>query len=236
MTQTPPETDLRLPAPASDDALVRACLEGANGAWESLVRAYAPLVYSIARRHGLTQHEAEDVSQSVFTSLLQSLPSLRDGQSLAKWLIVVAKRQTWKVSRARPTLAEHSTAEAVQDTQRDEPDVLWQRRHAARQALATLGGRCQELLTALFMQRSKPDYAEISTSLGIPVGSIGPTRNRCLRKLMDILASLPGTGGLWEPSEAARLNDSPSVNPPSITDRPPRIPGGGGRAGTALRA
>ncbi len=182
---------------AGDAALVEACLARVPGAWERLVRTYASLVFSIPRRLGLSREEAEDVSQGVFTALLGSLPSLRDGQSLAKWLIVVAKRQSWKVIRARQAQIDETSQHEAHTTISDDAEEVWQRRQAVREALATLGGRCQDLLTALFLRRSSPDYAEVSASLGIPVGSIGPTRNRCLKRLMDILGAIPGTSGLW---------------------------------------
>lgn len=165
-------------------------------------------MYSIPRRLGLNPDEAEDVSQAVFASLLQSLPNLRDGQSLAKWLIVVAKRQSWKLIRARPSRTEAGLPDedALAVAHRlDDPDFLWQRRHAVRQALGSLGGRCQDLLAALFTDRNQPDYTEVSARLGIPVGSIGPTRNRCLKKLMEVLAAAPGAAGLWDEAEQGLL-------------------------------
>ncbi len=205
MTRSAPPHADPPPLPATGDAaLVEACLAGARGSWETLVRTYAPLVYAIPRRLGLTSDEAEDVSQAVFASLLQSLGNLRDGQSLAKWLIVVAKRQSWKLLRARPSRTEAGMPDedAMAVAHRlDDPDFLWQRRHAVRQALSSLGDRSQELLVALFTNRNQPDYTEVSARLGIPVGSIGPTRNRCLKKLMDSLAAAPGGDGLWNEAE-----------------------------------
>ena len=162
-------------------------------------------MYSIARRTGLTTDEAEDVSQAVFASLLQSLGGLRDGQSLAKWLIVVSKRQSWRIVRARPTPLAGPDGEAPAPHP-DDPDDVWARRQAVRQALASLGGRCQELLSALFTDRNRADYAEVSARLGIPVGSIGPTRNRCLRKLLDVLGSMPGSAALWSEAEQAAIH------------------------------
>jgi RNA polymerase sigma factor (sigma-70 family) len=197
-------SDADLPVPhAGDAALVEACLAGQRGSWETLVRTYAPLVYTIARRSGLSQDEAEDVSQIVFASLLQSLGTLRDGQSVSKWLIVVAKRHSWKVLRARPALADADVFDAAGPAAAEATDEAWQRRQALQQGLAALGGRCQELLTALFSDRNQPDYAQVSERLGIPIGSIGPTRNRCLRKLMELLMEAPGAAALWDPADHA---------------------------------
>jgi len=200
--ETPQQAESRS-AHGGDDALVDACLGGQRGAWEALVRAYATLVYAIPRRMGLTQDEAEDVSQAVFTALLGALPTLRDGQSLAKWLIVVAKRQSWKVIRGRDRVADSSVAERIEAGVGEGGDQVWERRQAVRRGLEALGGRCQELLTALFMCKQKPDYNEVSGRLGIPVGSIGPTRNRCLKKLMEVLGSQ--AGGLWDEQERETL-------------------------------
>ena len=205
------------PHPHADDAaLVRACLAGEPGSWEALVRAYAPLVYSIARRAGLSPDDAEDVSQTVFTSLLTSLPALRDGQSVSKWLIVVAKRHAWKVRQARqPSAAPDDLPDQHADSGTDSDDA-WRRRHAMQQGLASLGGRCQELLTALFIDRHQADYAQISQRLSIPIGSIGPTRNRCLRKLMEVLMAAPGAAVLWDaPAPDASATDTATPNRPS---------------------
>lgn len=202
MTRKPPQLPTSS-TDADDAALVEACLGRRAGAWESLVRTYANLVYSIPRRMGLPPDAAEDVSQAVFTALLSALPTLRDGQSLSKWLIVVAKRQTWKAIRAKPASGDHAALDLAEASVREDQDEVWERRQAVRQSLTTLGGRCQELLTALFVRKDKPDYNEVSERLGIPVGSIGPTRNRCLRKLMDILGSKPGD--LWDEDEQETL-------------------------------
>lgn len=204
---------------ADDAALVRACLAGQPGSWETLVRAYAPLVYTIARRAGLAPDDAEDVSQTVFTSLLTSLATLRDGQSVSKWLIVVAKRHAWKVRQARQ-LSSAAATDDLPDQHTDsgfdsDSDDAWRRRHAMRQGLAALGGRCQELLTALFIDRHQADYAQISQRLSIPIGSIGPTRNRCLRKLMEILMAAPGAAVLWDapPPDASAIDTAPPNRP-----------------------
>lgn len=200
-----------------DAILVERCMQRRPGAWEQLVERYASLVYSVPRRLGLSQPEAEDVAQSVFASLIGALEGLRDRQSLAKWLITVANRQSWRTIREKRSGAGGDDPSNLADQTFDEaPDLdAWERRHTVRLGLARLGDRCQELLTALFSDRASPDYHEISRRLGMPVGSIGPTRNRCLRKLMDILAAQPGAGSLWTDRERAILQKTSN---PQVSD------------------
>ncbi|MCB9841108.1 MAG: sigma-70 family RNA polymerase sigma factor [Phycisphaeraceae bacterium] len=185
---------------ASDADLVERCLDRRPGAWEELVRRYSALVYSIPRRLGLSQDEAEDVAQSVFASLLTAMESMRDRQTLAKWLITVANRQAWRSIRSRrnsPTPG-GDTIDAAEQPDDETPDIAaWERRQTVREALVRLGGRCQELLTALFSDQASPDYQEIGRRLGMPIGSIGPTRNRCLQKIMEVLRGMPGAAAIW---------------------------------------
>lgn len=192
---------------ASDAELVERCIAREPGAWEQLVHRYASLVYSVPRKLGLRPEESEDVSQSVFASLLTAMEGMRDRQSLAKWLITVATRQSWRVIDGRRASG-GGPAEAVETIPESErtPDLAgWERRLAVRRALGLLGGRCQELLLALFSDRGSPDYQQVAERLGMPIGSIGPTRNRCLRKLLEILASRGGVAGPWDERERALL-------------------------------
>ena len=209
---------------ASDADLVERCIDRRPGAWEELVRRYSSLVYSIPRRLGLSQDESEDVAQSVFASLLTAMEGMRDRQTLAKWLITVANRQAWRAIRSRKAIPTPGgdAIEAVAHHTDETPDIAaWERRQTVREALVRLGGRCQELLTALFSDHASPDYQEIGRRLGMPVGSIGPTRNRCLRKMMEILQAMPGGAAM----EADLAHLAPGE--PSGTDSARGVSGGG---------
>ncbi|MBZ0172876.1 MAG: sigma-70 family RNA polymerase sigma factor [Phycisphaerales bacterium] len=170
----------------SDPELVAACIEGSERAWAALVDRYGRLVYSIPARHHLPEHLRDDVFQSVWAIAVRHLAGLRDGQSLAAWLIRTTQRETWRVARAsRGTHGSDSTDDLVWSDPA-EADLLEERQHI-REALDSLDDRCRQLLLVVFRE-DRPDYGIVAEQLGIPRGSIGPTRGRCLNKLRTILA------------------------------------------------
>lgn len=176
----------------SDPLLVRACLAGDEAAWEELIDRYGRLVYSIPRRLGLSESDADDVFQNVFVTLLRNLGSLRDQTRLSAWLITTTRREAWRLGRAGSRRAEDELNESLPA---DDPAALddvvrWEREQGVREALRRLDDRCRELLTALFLEPATPSYEVIASRLGIPVGSIGPTRARCFKKLDAILREL----------------------------------------------
>jgi RNA polymerase sigma factor (sigma-70 family) len=177
--------------PGTTDAdLVRACLEGNEAAWHELVDRFGRLVYTIPRRYGLTDADAQDVFQTVFTILYRKLDGVREPGRLAAWLIRTAHRECFRFARRSGTCG--GLAETIEDVNApaDEQAALWERRHQIRQALRQLGGRCERLLTALFLAPGQPSYDAIARQLGMKVGSIGPTRARCFRKLEKILIEM----------------------------------------------
>ena len=157
-------------------------------AWDELVDRYAPLVWSICRRHRLEDADAQDAAQTVWLNLVDHLDSLRDPAALAGWLATTTQRECGRILRAarRPCNAACAlAAETIPDehARAAEQDLLAAERHAAlREAFGQLPPGCQRLL-ALLTADPPVSYAEISATLGIPVGSIGPTRRRCLHKL-----------------------------------------------------
>jgi RNA polymerase sigma factor (sigma-70 family) len=179
------------PAAPTDAELVERCLSGDSRAWDTVVTRYAGLVYSVPRRYRLPDDLCEDVFQSVFESLIRSLESIRDAQGLAKWLLTTAHRECWRTIRAaRPALDEEALAGIPVNEPPDERLENWERRHRVHLALTRLGGPCERLLRALFLGRHERSYERIAEELGIPVGSIGPTRARCLRKLVEHVREL----------------------------------------------
>lgn len=174
--------------PCDDATLIRQCLQGDEYAWDELVERYGRLVYSIPRRLGLPETDADDVFQVVFGIVLRKLESLREVERLSAWLIRVAYRESWRVSACRPTgRTPIEPGLADEDAPGPEQVEALERQHIVRQSLTELGGRCQELLEALFFEPQSPDYAEIAARLGMKIGSIGPTRARCFQKLEAIL-------------------------------------------------
>jgi RNA polymerase sigma factor (sigma-70 family) len=183
--------------------LLQRCAEGDQRAWSRVVAMYSGLVYAIARQHGLREDQCDDIAQTVFAALLRSLRSIRDAQALPAWLSQTTRRACWRVvERERKHIARtasidasgeesglvHTLRHAGEDS-REAREVLLsiEDAHRVRLALDELGGRCRELLRALFVETARPDYDMIAQRLAMPLGSIGPTRNRCLAKLADLL-------------------------------------------------
>ena len=169
----------------SDPQLVAACLEGSDAAWAALVDRYSRLVYSIPARHRLPEDLRDDVFQSVWTITVRHLAGLRDAQSLPAWLIRTTQRETWRVARAARHTRELAETDQPAWADPDEADLLEARQHL-REALDSMDERCRRLLLAVFREQ-RPDYQIISEQLGIPRGSIGPTRGRCLNKLRTLM-------------------------------------------------
>ena len=168
--------------------LVTRARAGDQRAWDALVDRYAPLVWSICRRNQLSRADAEDVGQNVWLHLVEQLDNLRDPAALAGWLATTTQRECCRALRAvrRPQAAGHAfDSENIPDEKAGiaEQELLIAERHAAlREALTRLPPHCQRLL-ALLVEDPPVPYAKISATLGIPVGSIGPTRGRCLNML-----------------------------------------------------
>lgn len=178
------------------DELLERCRRGDAGAWNEVVDRYAKLVHSIPRRYGLPDPDCDDVVQTTFVALVTALGRGEIIGRVVPWLATVAHRESWRIGRNRSraldladfeSLAEPNAA-ALQGSE-DEQSV--------REALAKLGDSCRELLTALFSVSGEPHYPTIAAQLGMPVGSIGPTRARCLEKLATILAD----SGIWHGSD-----------------------------------
>lgn len=179
-----------------DGELVSACLEGNSWAWDTLVERYKRLVYSIPMRAGLSEEDAADVFQTVFVSLFEHLHTLRDAQGLAKWLIIAAQRESWTVSRKRrrePVDEDVVLSALASDNPGVTPEQfvsLASDQALILEALERLGGTCKDLLWLLYFDPNEPAYAQISEQIEMPVGSIGPTRARCLQKMREILRTM----------------------------------------------
>ena len=166
--------------------LVTRARHGDQRAWDALVERYAPLVWSISRRYQLSRADTDDVGQTVWLRLIAQLDTVRDPAALAGWIATTTGRECGKVLRAARLLhAARRDLDTMPDTGIDPADsgLLAAERHAAlRQAFPCLPSRCQQILALLTADPPVP-YAQISSRLGIPVGSIGPTRHRSLGKL-----------------------------------------------------
>jgi RNA polymerase sigma factor (sigma-70 family) len=174
----------------ADGELVQACLRGDSSAWNELVERFGRLVYSIPRKLGFSLTDADDVFQTVFGVAYRRLASLRDESRLSAWLIRTTYRECWRMRRARD--AGRPLNENLSDDGMPAEDVVLraEQQHFVRQALSQIDERCRDLLTALFLETEQRSYDEIAAGLGMPVGSIGPTRARCFKKMETALRRL----------------------------------------------
>ena len=187
-----PQTD-RNDILQTDHDLIRACHAGDGRAWERLLDTYERLVFSIALNYGLTTDDAADVTQITFTILLQNLDTLPDGIRLAPWLATVARRHTWRLlARNRreavhpeEDLAGNETLGGVVD-----PSERWELAEWLNYGLSMLDERCRQLLLALYFDVEQPSYAQVADRLNMQVGSIGPTRARCLEQMKHNMHSV----------------------------------------------
>jgi RNA polymerase sigma factor (sigma-70 family) len=182
---------------SSTAELVMRARNGDAQAWDVLVERFAPLIWSICRRYQLNDACADDVGQNVWLQLVTHLDRVRDPAALAGWLATTTRRECLQVARVarRPDVLCHVLdAENIPGDQTGivEHELLLAERHAAlREAFARLPPTWQRLI-ALLIEDPPVPYAEISATLGIPVGSIGPSRSRCL----DMLRRDPAIAGL----------------------------------------
>lgn len=185
----------------SDEALVQRCRAGEAAAWSTLVRRYQRLIYTVPRRAGLDEAAAADVFQTCFQRLFEHLDRLDDTSRVRAWLVTTAKRETLRLlERARRMpLAEAAAGadgDVVEDALAQVPDpaplqdaqlAALQEHDRLRQAVDRLDPRARQFIELLFLQDEPLPYSEIAARLGIPEGSIGPTRARCLAKLRKLM-------------------------------------------------
>ena len=163
-------------------ALVARARAGDRPAWDEIVERYAPLVWSVCGRHRLSAADADDVGAMVWLRLVERLDSLRDAAALPGWLATTTHHECVNLLRLRDRYTDYDDDPADPGPASDEW-LLTQERHAAlRAAFAELSEHCRRLLTLLFSDPPTP-YGTISSTLGLPIGGIGPNRQRCLEKL-----------------------------------------------------
>jgi RNA polymerase sigma factor (sigma-70 family) len=159
-------------------------------ALDELVRVMTPVLWHVVRAYRLPTEVAEDVVQTTWLSLVRSRTSIQEPAAVGGWLTTTARREAWKVAKASGRgipveddelarrLPDERSAEA-EVVRRDGDDRLWD-------AVERLSERCQALLRIVAFEH-RPDYTQIAADLGMPVGSIGPTRGRCLQKLRVLI-------------------------------------------------
>ncbi|HEX3715667.1 MAG TPA: sigma-70 family RNA polymerase sigma factor [Trebonia sp.] len=197
-------------------ALVTRAAGADEGAWHELVERYAPLVWSICVRYQLSGADAEDVAQTVWLGLVEQLASasLREPAALPGWLATTTQRECLRVLRARGRYEVFRTdpgdgglTAAADAAVIEEEILLAERNELLRAALAELPESEQRLI-ALLLRDPPLSYAEIGVILGMPPGSIGPTRQRCLRRLSRS-PLLAGLSDLTPPVRARQGGSAP---------------------------
>jgi RNA polymerase sigma factor (sigma-70 family) len=175
-------------------SLVSAARQGSENALGQIVTELNPLLWQVARAAGLTSGDAEDVLQTVWMRLVAHLGDIHDSTALTAWLVTTTKREAWRVRAAerRQVPADQELLAEVPDQGpgSEEQIILDDQRRVLWAAIGRLSARCQELLRIVAFA-PRPDYAAVGAALGMPIGSIGPTRGRCLAKLRALLASDP---------------------------------------------
>jgi RNA polymerase sigma factor (sigma-70 family) len=178
--------------------LVDAARQGSEDALGQIVTELSPLLWQVARAAGLSTGDAEDVLQTVWLRLLAHLADIHTSAALTGWLVTTTRREAWRVSAAarRQVPADTELLSALPDPgpASEEQVIIDDQRRILWAAIGQLSPRCQELLRIIaFVPR--PDYSVVAAELGMPAGSIGPTRGRCLAKLRALLAGdLEGVG------------------------------------------
>ncbi len=179
----------------SDRDLILRCRQGSAGAWHQVLNRYERLVYSIPLRYGLSRDDAADVAQITFTILIQNMDNLAEDSRLGAWLATVARRHTWRFMKRnqRETASERlegaDIAESVVLLGKSDADSIehWDLSVWLDAGLSQISERCRKLLLALYFLPEQPSYAEVAEQMGMPLGSVGPTRARCLERLKQVL-------------------------------------------------
>ncbi len=176
----------------SDQELIRLCRKGDAGAWERLATKYERLVFSIPLNYGLSREDAADIAQLTFTILIQTLDTQTEIERLGPWLATVARRHTWRLmdrGRREATSTHEDLAESEKLVGKSDGDSVehWELTEWLHDGLSRVSEPCRELLQALYFDQEGSSYAEVAARLGKPVGSIGPTRARCLENLRKVM-------------------------------------------------
>ncbi len=168
---------------------------GETGSLDDLVRCLTPVLWHVVRSYGLDKDQAEDVVQTAWLTLVRRHESIADAQAVASWLTTTARREAWRVSRldSRATPVQDEVIQARVPTQPSVETEVIRTDESARlwSYVQQLDARCQRLLRIVAFE-DRPDYQGIARDLDMPVGSIGPTRGRCLGKLKALLGGETG--------------------------------------------
>ena len=193
MTTAPGKAKVRAAKQFLDSQLVEDCLQGKEAAWSALIAKYKNLIYSIPVRYSFSEEDSADIFQAVCLDLLKELPTLREPNALAGWLVQVTRNKCFHRKQAQlrskvqgiddldtltsPAMPKDVTAEVEQE-------------QLLREAILILSPRCRRLVHMLFFEMPARPYQQVAHDLNLAEGSIGFIRRRCLNKLRDRLEEL----------------------------------------------
>ena len=179
--------------------LVRAAATGDSAAWKAIVENFSGLVWAVARGYGLSHADGADVFQTTWLRLAEHLDRITSPERVGAWLATTARHESLRMVRgsARTVPAEHTTLASLGEVDEHTPEQAVldaeqavldaERAQQVWRAFGGLSARCQQLLRVL-TATPPPSYAEAAAALDMPVGSIGPTRARCLGQLRERLS------------------------------------------------
>ena len=192
MSEVPTDTPSQWEVSAS---LFQRWRAGESDALDDLVRLLSPMLWQVVRASGLDRTTAEDIVQTTWLTLVRSGESISEPRAVAGWLCTSARREAWRVAKQstrQQPVEDESIARRLPDEPAPESQVVLDDDNSRLWAcLSRLNERCQRLLRIVAAE-ARPDYTAIATELGMPVGSIGPTRGRCLEKLRHELEQAGG--------------------------------------------
>jgi RNA polymerase sigma factor (sigma-70 family) len=191
-------------ASAEDDDLVRVVVQaraGTSAAWETLIERFGGLVTAVARRCRLSDADVAEVGQTTWLRLVENIDRIEQPERIGAWLATTSRRESLRIATRQAPLPATDAMDLIADDKADplDADLLREEQvRAMRIAGERLPLRCQRLLGLLMGDDNLP-YKEIGELLNMPIGSIGPTRGRCLEHLRQLLADMelsqiPSTG------------------------------------------
>jgi len=182
-------------SPADDAELIEVVAQaraGANAAWETLIERFGGLVIAIARRCRLSDADVAEVSQTTWLRLVENLDRIEQPERLGGWLATTSRRESLRIATRRAVVSPSEAVYLMVDDEADPLDAALLREEQARAirlAAERLSPHCRRLLGVLMSDDDLP-YKAIAEQLNMPIGSIGPTRGRCLEHLRQILAEM----------------------------------------------
>jgi RNA polymerase sigma factor (sigma-70 family) len=184
--------------------LIRRARQGDQLAWNHIVARYSGLIWAITRTYRLASAQADDVAQTCWLRLVEHLDRIRDPEHVGAWLATTARRESVRVLRAaaREAPVPDDVTAPMLGVQVETPELLAILSDQATrlwQAFRKLPEHCFRLLRSL-LASPPPSYAEVAAALGMPIGSIGPTRMRCLKLLRDQLEAAEALDRSAQPS------------------------------------